>query len=254
NSAVVRSEVLVEGSVSEHMVDDAQHRGGDGDDRLLVTEARFEAEVSRPEAGVLYLYRRQGRLDEHGFQPGRALAQTPRALSAGAFVEPRTHAGPGKQMVGRGEGAHIDADLGDHGLHDVVADAGNFLQAPGVVAKGSEGSLQPRVELRDRGFDLLDRLQNAAAAPAQDVGNDRGQLDVGLLQRRLNPLSVTDDLARQLTPRAGQVAQVLDRLRRHEAGPDQPVGEKVGDPGRVIGVALTARHVAYVRGVGENQA
>src|SRR5208283_1036718 len=217
NSAVVRSEVLVEGSVSEHMVDDAQHRGGDGDDRLLVTEARFEAEVSRPEAGVLYLYRRQGRLDEHGFQPGRALAQTPRALSAGAFVEPRTHAGPGKQMVGRGEGAHIDADLGDHGLHDVVADAGNFLQAPGVVAKGSEGSLQPRVELRDRGFDLLDRLQmltdqeammvalsqpprvalprhdrlqDAAAAPAQDVGNDRGQLDVGLLQRRLNPLSV----------------------------------------------------------------
>src|SRR5208283_4690679 len=241
NSAVVRSEVLVEGSVSEHMVDDAQHRGGDGDDRLLVTEARFEAEVSRPEAGVLYLYRRQGRLDEHGFQPGRALAQTPRALSAGAFVEPRTHAGPGKQMVGRGEGAHIDADLGDHGLHDVVADAGNFLQALGVVAKGSEGSLQPRVELRDRGFDLLDRLQmltdqeammvaqasfqrdgellaragelgmaelsqpprvalprhdrlqDAAAAPAQDVGNDRGQLDVGLLQRRLNPLSVTDD-------------------------------------------------------------
>src|SRR5271165_451322 len=120
---------------------------------------RSEAEVSRPEAGVFHLRRRQGRLDEHGFQPRRALAQAPRALSAGAFVEPWTHAGPGEQMAGRGEGLHIDADLGDHGLGDVVADAGKIVQPLGGAAKGSERSLQPRVELRDRGFDLFDRLQ-----------------------------------------------------------------------------------------------
>ena len=128
-------------------------------------------------------------------------------------------------MAGRREGAHIDADLGDHGLDDVVVDAGNSLQPFGVVAKGSKRGLQPRVELGDRGFDLFDRLkmltdqeammiaqasfqrggeflaragepgmaefgqpprgalsrhdrlQDAPAAPAQDVGNDRGQLD-----------------------------------------------------------------------------
>src|SRR5271165_5021764 len=108
---------------------------------------RSEAEVSRPEAGVFHLRRRQGRLDEHGFQPRRALAQAPRALSAGAFVEPWTHAGPGGQMAGRGEGLHIDADLGDHGLGDVVADAGKIVQPLGGAAKGSERSLQPRVEL-----------------------------------------------------------------------------------------------------------
>ena len=158
-------------------------------------------------------------------------------------------------MVGRGEGVHVGADLGDQGLGDVVADAGNVLQPLGGVAKGGERGLQPRVEFRDRGFDLFDRLQmladqeammvaqasfqrggeflaragelgmaelgqpsrialarhdrlqDAPAAPAQDIGNDRGQLDVGLLQRRLNPLGVTDDLARQLAPRAGQVAR-----------------------------------------------
>ncbi len=135
-------------------------------------------------------------------------------------------------MIGRGEGLHIDADLGDYGLGDVVVDAGNILQPLGVVAKGSERGLEPRVELRDRGFDLIDRLemltdqkammaaqasfqrggeflaragelgmaefgqpprvalarhdrlQDAPAAKAQNVGNDRGQLDVGLLQRR----------------------------------------------------------------------
>ena len=62
-------------------------------------------------------------------------------------------------MIGRGEGLHIDADLGDYGLGDVVVDAGNILQPLGVVAKGSERDLEPRVELRDRGFDLFDRLE-----------------------------------------------------------------------------------------------
>ncbi len=49
------------------------------------------------------------------------------------------------------------------------------------------------------------------------------------LQRRLNPLGATDNFARQPAPRADQVAQVLDRLRRPETGADQRVGEKVGD-------------------------
>src|SRR5208337_1552334 len=89
-STVIGSEVLVVGSVFEHMVDDAQYGGCDGDDRLLVAEARLEAEVSRPEAGIFHLDRRQSGLHEHGFEPGRALAQAPRSLSAGAFVEPRT--------------------------------------------------------------------------------------------------------------------------------------------------------------------
>ena len=91
-SAVIGSEVLVGGSVLEHMVGDAQHRGGDGDDRLFVDEARLEAEVSRPEVGI-HLDRRQSGLHEPGFEPGRALAQAPRALSAGAFIEPCTQAG-----------------------------------------------------------------------------------------------------------------------------------------------------------------
>ena len=92
-SAVIGSEVLVEGSVLEHMVGDAQHCGGNGDDRLFVAEARLEAEISGSQAGVLHLDRRQSGLHEPGFEPGRALAQAPRALSAGAFIEPCTQAG-----------------------------------------------------------------------------------------------------------------------------------------------------------------
>jgi hypothetical protein len=97
------------------------------------------------------------------------------------------------------------------------------------------------------------RLQDAPAAEAQDVGYDRGELDIGLFQGRLNPLGVANDLSRQFAPRPGQVAQFLDRLGRHEARPDQPVREEVRDPGRIVGVAFAARHVANMRGVGENQ-
>jgi hypothetical protein len=62
-------------------------------------------------------------------------------------------------MAGRRESVHIDAGLGDHGLGDVVVEAGNTLQPLGGVAKGGERGLQPGVELGDRGFDLFDRLQ-----------------------------------------------------------------------------------------------
>ena len=62
-------------------------------------------------------------------------------------------------MAGRGEGAHVGAGLGDHGLGAVVVDAGNILRRFGGVAKRGERGLKPGVELGDRGFDLIDRPQ-----------------------------------------------------------------------------------------------
>ncbi len=201
--------------------------------------------------------------------------------------------------VGR-KGAHVVADLGDQRLSDVVADAGDVFQSLDGLPKRSKRGLQVRVEFRNRGFDLFDRLQmladqeammvartplqggdevlaragelgmterrqpprialarhdrlqDAPAAEAQDIRNDRGELDIGLLQRRLNPLGMTNNLARQFAPRARQIAQFLDRLGRHKAGADQAMRQEIGDPGCVVGVALAARHVANVRGVGQN--
>jgi len=74
------------------------------------------------------------------------------------------------------------------------------------------------------------------------------------LQRRLNPLGVTDDLARQPAPRAGQVAQVLDRLRRHETGADRPWARRSAIKAASLASLFAARRVADGRGVGENQA
>src|SRR6516164_1956803 len=60
-------------------------------------------------------------------------------------------------------------------------------------------------------------LQHAASASAHDVRDYRTQFDVRLLQNRLDALYVLHNLARQLLPRPGQIAQLLDRGWRHEA-------------------------------------
>src|SRR5262249_57347963 len=54
-------------------------------------------------------------------------------------------------------------------------------------------------------------LQHAASAGAHDVRDHRTQFDVRLLQNCLDALYVLHNLARQLLPRPGQIAQVLDR-------------------------------------------
>jgi hypothetical protein len=60
-------------------------------------------------------------------------------------------------------------------------------------------------------------LQHAPPAGAHDVRDHRTQLDVRLLQNRLDTLHVLHDLARQLPARPGQFAQLLNRRWRHEA-------------------------------------
>ena len=85
----------------------------------------------------------------------------------------------GDQMVVRGESVHVDADLGEHGLGDVVGEAGNILQPLGGVEKRGERGLDPRVELGDRGFDLFDR------SDADRSGSDDGRASVRRALRQL---------------------------------------------------------------------
>src|SRR4051812_50198123 len=82
------------------------------------------------------------------------------------------------------------------------------------------------------------RLEDAPPTGAQDVRDHRGQLDVRLLQHRLEALRMPHDLAAQLLARPRQIAQVLDRLRRDEGRPDPGVRRQVPVPGPVIYLAL----------------
>src|SRR5208282_2195886 len=115
-----------------------------------------------------------------GFSPGaplrRRLERFRPALSSSRGHMPAK----GQQMVGRGEGVHIDADLGEHGLGDVVADAGKIVQPLGGAAKGRQRKTPARVELRDRGFDLI-----RSSSDADRSGSDDGRASVLPTRRRV---------------------------------------------------------------------
>ena len=65
---------------------------------------------------------------------------------------------------------------------------------------------------------------------AQHVGGDRVQLDAGILQGLLDPLALRGMGLDQPLAVAGQVPQLPDRGRGHEAAPQQPVLEQLGQP------------------------
>jgi hypothetical protein len=52
---------------------------------------------------------------------------------------------------------------------------------------------------------------------------------------------------------AGQVAELADRLGRHEAGSQQPVLEQLAQPLRIGHIGLAPRHVLDLAGVAEQK-
>jgi hypothetical protein len=66
------------------------------------------------------------------------------------------------------------------------------------------------------------RLQDGAAAHAQDVGEDTGELEVRMLEGLLDPEDMLRDLPHELLAGAGEIAQLLDRFRGHKAAADEP--------------------------------
>ena len=98
-----------------------------------------------------------------------------------------------------------------------------------------------------------ERREHGAPRLAHDVGEHRGELEVGVLEGLLDALDVAGLLAHELLSGAEQVAHRARPGVGHEARADQAVREQVGEPDRVGDVGLAAGHVLHVRGVGEDQ-
>ena len=89
--------------------------------------------------------------------------------------------------------------------------------------------------------------------PRMSVATD-GQLDVGPFQRLLQPVDLGRALVHQTGAVAGQLAQLALGAVRHEAGPQQPVPQQVGDPLAVLHVGLAPGHRLDVLRVDQQQA
>ena len=126
-------------------------------------------------------------------------------------------------------------------------------------ASTSSARLRRSCPLREVGHLLgrctaLDQgLEHGPAGDAEDIAGDARQLDVGGLQQLEQPVALGRLALHQLAAVAQQLAQVAQRLRRHEALGDQAVADQIGDPLGILHVGLAAGHVADVPRIADDQ-
>src|SRR6266446_9468783 len=121
---MVGTEILVDGSVFEHVVDGGENGGGDGTDGFLWPAAAAKAQVLSLVIASLFVFGRLSTLNHGRLEPLRTFAKPVRASSPGALVVAWTQASPGQQMSRGSEAAHVGASLGDDGVGAKLADAG----------------------------------------------------------------------------------------------------------------------------------
>jgi hypothetical protein len=121
-----------------------------------------------------------------------------------------------------------------------------LLQRRDLAAQSSLGQLCQLGRVADPG---QQRVQDRPPGLGQQGGGDTGELDAGVLEHLLQPLDDPGAFLDEHPAVAGQVPQLPDRCRRHEAGRDQPVLEQLGDPGRVGHVGLATRDVVQMLGI-----
>ncbi len=92
------------------------------------------------------------------------------------------------------------------------ASAQRLAQLGGLVARRAQ---RQRGQARGVGFAGHDGIEHRAPALAQHVRQHAAELEVGVLQHLLDAQRVLGDLPHQLLAGAGEVAQLLDGLRRH---------------------------------------
>ena len=112
------------------------------------------------------------------------------------------------------------------------------------------GEVRQRLGIR---LALAERPQHRLTGGAERTARHRGQLDVGVLEHLLQAVGLAAPLPGQRLAIARQIAQLADRLRRHEARPQQPVLEQLAEPLGIQQVSLSAGHVLDVLGVHEQQ-
>ena len=124
-------------------------------------------------------------------------------------------------------------------------------------ASRSAGIFARSAALRELGEHLgvgraLDqRVEHRPAGDAEDVGRDAVELDPGVLERLVQPVGLALALLDLRLAIPGQVAQRADRLRRHEARPQQPGLGELAQPRRIRDVGLAAGDLLDVPGVDE---
>src|SRR5450631_2569725 len=134
---VIAAEVVVELAGAEHVPDRDDDRVLDRAEGFLVPAAGSESGVLGGEVGVFAAGRGQGGFFECPVKPFGAVAGLPGAAFAGGLVVAWALPGPRRELFGRGEDAHVDADLGDDAFGGAPLNAGDRAQQlNGLLERG----------------------------------------------------------------------------------------------------------------------
>jgi hypothetical protein len=156
---MVGTEILIDSSVFEHVVEGGEDGGGDGTDRFLRPAAAAQAQVLSLVVASLFVFGCVGTLNDGRLKPLRTFAKSVRSALPGALVVARAHASPGQQMSRGGKAAHVGANFGDDGLGAELADAGMGAHDFDGDAKGREIGFDLAVHHAERGIETIDLLQ-----------------------------------------------------------------------------------------------
>src|SRR4051794_2940799 len=113
-SEMIGPKIVIRCPAFEHVVDRRQHGGRDRYNRLAWAPAHFEPLKQRMQVAGLGPHRTPGALHQDSLEPGSALPEPGGAALARTLVVLRAQLGPGDQMSGTGEAAHLQPNLGDH--------------------------------------------------------------------------------------------------------------------------------------------
>ena len=210
----------MERTVVQHVIDGGKNGGGDGADRLLRAAPTFQPMELRGVVAVLLAFGRPCALHEHGLQPGRALAQARGLTLAGTLVLARAQPGPGDQMPGGREAAHVAADLGEDRRRREDTDAGDRAQQQDQLAKGHLSVLRRRVHALDPSIDLpidvLDRRIRCIPLCEMQLQQEAVMIGQPPMQ------SIVEFLGRRLDAAMGQGRQLMRVAHAGDHGLDHP--------------------------------
>src|SRR5215208_71557 len=100
---------------------------------------------------------------------------------------------------------------------------------------------------------LNQTANDGAPAHPEEVADEAGNLQIGVLERLLQPQAMLRDLPPELLPRPREVPELLDRGGWDEAPPNESMRHQVGEPGGIVHIALAPWDRAHVPGIGQHQ-
>src|SRR5262249_38009548 len=93
--------------------------------------------------------------------------------------------------------------------------------------------------------------QHASTCGPKEIGDYTAEFEVGILEELVHSVLALAACLHQGDACASHISQGANVWRWHKAGPDEPMGQQLGDPGCIPFIRLFARAAAHLMRVAD---